>query len=207
MTTKIEIIDLGINNIGSLVNAVNRLESVQVKVISSAGESSNPNLVILPGNGSFGQGAHALRSRGFEEYLLSRHKDQGHILGICLGMHLLCEGSEESEGEQGLGIFSGKVMLLSNDSPVPHSGWEDVYWSPSSPIQYSPTNTPSFYFMHSYALPRTNSENQIAETPRGESSFSSAANSGNTLGVQFHPEKSSKSGARFLERVRKWSNG
>ena len=207
MTTKIEIIDLGINNIGSIVNAVNRLESVSAQVISSSSESSKPNLVILPGNGSFGEGIRALRAKGFDEYLLSRQQNQGHILGICLGMHLLCDASDESEGETGLGIFSGKVMLLDNEAPVPHVGWEDVVWGQSSPIRQNPNLTETYFFMHSYALPSTDSEDQIAKTPRGENCFTSAVHKENALGVQFHPEKSSKSGAAFLETVRKWSNG
>jgi glutamine amidotransferase len=200
-------LDLGVNNLGSLLSAVNRLNDVEVRVVTEARYSSDPDLVILPGNGSFGEGMKALNSKGFKEYLVERHREQKYTLGICLGLQLFCESSEEFTDSEGLGIFSGHVQILTSEDTVPHTGWESVVWRKShNEIKTDPTSN-SYYFMHSYALRPSGSAQELAVSERSGVPFVSVVKNKNSLGVQFHPEKSSKTGSAFLKSVQDWVSG
>lgn len=207
MTTKVEIIDLGINNIGSVKNAFARLENVDISVLSKASDSKEPDLLVLPGNGTFSEGMKQLILAGFDEMVLDRHGKERPILGICLGMQLLFEKSEEGPTTKGLGILKKGLSLLDSTYPIPHAGWEDALWAGNQEFPHKSEETKSYYFMHSYAALDVSPENVMAITKRGGGEFISAVKVGETVAVQFHPEKSSKNGANFLKDVKLWCDG
>jgi imidazole glycerol phosphate synthase glutamine amidotransferase subunit len=139
------------------------------------------DLAVLPGVGSAASAMAGLRKRGIDEALLERARDGRRILGICLGLQLALDESEEDGGVAGLGLVPGRAVRL-RDGRVPRIGWATV----------EPTGE-AFWFAHSYA----------AETPAATATsegIAAVVEHGSFLGVQFHPEKSGAAGARFLER-------
>ena len=138
-----------------------------------------------------------LERSGLREQLVERAAAGVPLLGICLGMQLLFDSSEEHEGASGLGLLPGTVTRL--DAPglkVPHIGWEPVRWEHDSRLTDGiPSGTP-FYFVHSFA-PRPNPDDLLGTAEHG-SRFACAAERENVFGVQFHPEKSSAAGLRLL---------
>lgn len=173
--TTVAVCDYGAGNVRSVEIAFRRLGARIVEDIRGA------DLAVLPGVGSAASAMAGLRARGHDELLRERFGAGRPILGICLGLQLALEESEEDGGVAGLGLVPGRAVRL-RDGRVPRIGWAIV----------EPEGQ-AFYFSHSYA----------AET-RAATSFSenvvAAVESGPFLGVQFHPEKSGAAGARFLER-------
>jgi imidazole glycerol-phosphate synthase subunit HisH len=138
------------------------------------------DLAVLPGVGSARSAMDELRSQGLDEVLRNRVADGRAVLGICLGLQLALEHSEEDGGVDGLGILPGRSVRLT-EGRIPRMGWADV-------------DGTAYYFAHSYA----------AETPCATAwseGIVAEARSGSFLGVQFHPEKSGAPGARYLDRV------
>ena len=145
----IGIIDFQVNNVGSVVNAVDSLD-VQYKIVSEPRELEYCDLVILPGVGSFDSGMNALHSLGFSEALRSLNLDETKILGICLGMQLLFSASDEGELE-GLGFFSHRVRSLRSlgcDELIPHVGFNDVFASGDDEFFSKHCDNKDYYFVH-----------------------------------------------------------
>ena len=203
-TTKIEIVKSGFSNVGSVLSAFSALESTNVSVISEASESKSPHLLILPGNGSFQAATLRLEESGIGDLALERHSKNLPLLGICLGMQLFGETSEESPGAVGLGIIPGSSSILPNVSSVPHVGWEEVLWS-TGPDQPH-FDEEDFYFMHSYEFVPTNESAVLGRSQVGRELICSSVMQGKTIGVQFHPEKSSRAGQRLLLGLQIWLN-
>ncbi len=181
------IFNYGVGNLYSLSSNLRRV-GFEVKISRERKDVESADLVILPGVGAHGAAMKMLR-RIDEVVELLRDR---WVLGICLGMHLLFEESEES-GEKGLGLLKGKVVRLKAPR-VPHMGWNSVKQVRDDEI----VNEGYYYFAHSYAA--ENSEDVVAITTYGRS-FASIVRKGNIIGVQFHPEKSSKRGHEFLRKV------
>ncbi len=170
----------GAGNVRSVVAAFGRL-GADARVTSSPADVAAADLAVLPGVGSAASAMAGLGERGLDDALRDRVASGGPTLGICLGLQLALEESEEDGGVAGLGILPGRAVRIA-EGRVPRIGWARV--EPSGE---------AFYFAHSYA----------AETPAGTASSEgivAIAEAGTFLGVQFHPEKSGAAGARMLER-------
>jgi imidazole glycerol phosphate synthase glutamine amidotransferase subunit len=170
----------GAGNVRSVVAAFRRL-GTDAAVTSSAADVAEAHLAVLPGVGSAASAMEGLRDRGLDRALRERVGAGGATLGICLGLQLAVEESEEDDGVVGLGILPGRAQRL-REGRVPRIGWATV--EPGGE---------AFYFAHSYAVETP------AATARSEGVVA-VAESGSFVGVQFHPEKSGTAGLRFLER-------
>ena len=171
----VAICDYGAGNVRSVEIAFRRLDAEIVD------DAAGADLAVLPGVGSAASAMEGLRGRGLDTVLRDRFRDGRPILGICLGLQLALEESEEDGGVPGLGFLPGRAVRLV-DGRVPRIGWASV----------EPEGD-EFYFAHSYAA------DTPAATAYSEGLVAEAA-AGSFLGVQFHPEKSGAAGARFLER-------
>ncbi len=197
------ILDYGVGNLASIANAVGRTghESMLVGVEHGLPEISH---LIIPGVGSFGYCREQLMNNNLheilQEYIFIR---KINALGICVGMQLMFDGSEESPSASGLGWVNGYISKLKsvNGNRVPHVGWNNVRFEKKS-LGFSEGDSPNFYFDHSYALKTINPDLTVASSDYG-GGFSAIVEKENLLGIQFHPEKSQKNGALILENFLK----
>ena len=195
----IAIIDYGAGNLQSVKKALDYLgcESIitaDKEVIESASH------IILPGVGSFGDAMDSIRSRGLEEIIKNAASGEKKFLGICLGLQLLFEGSEESPGVKGLGIFKGSIVKIPENLglKVPHMGWNSVDIKQKSGIFKDIKDESYFYFVHSYYL-RDAESDIVAGTAEYGVSIECAVQKGNVCATQFHPEKSGEIGLKLLK--------
>ncbi len=193
----IVVIDYGMGNIGSIKNALEFL-GADVLVSDKYRDISNASHIILPGVGSFGDGMANLRGRGLIEILEKEVIEKGKpFLGICLGMQLLAEEGEEGGLNKGLGWVQGRVRKINTNLRLPHIGWNDVVLEKEHTL-FNDISSRVFYFVHSYSFGFKNSEDVIASCQYGEI-FPVVLAKDNIMGVQFHPEKSQKSGLKLLK--------
>ena len=190
--TDVAIIDGGGANIASLQFALERLNVASVLTADHATIQAAPR-VILPGVGAAADAMQKLREAGLDQLI---PKLTQPLLGICLGMQLLFDSSEEDDADC-LGIIAGKACLFepSRERPVPHMGWNQVRQTKSSALLNGISDDAYFYFVHSYAVDVN--EATIGTTNYG-SDFSAVVSRSNFMGTQFHPERSGKNGARIL---------
>jgi len=177
---KVAVCDYGAGNVSSVLAAFARL-GADVRIAETPDAVTAADLAVLPGVGSAASAMAVLRERGLDEALRARVAGGGATLGICLGLQLALERSDEDGGVQGLGLLPGRAVRLS-EGRVPRIGWAQV--EPGGE---------AYYFAHSYA----------AETPSVSATSEgivAEARSDSFVGVQFHPEKSGAAGARFLKR-------
>ena len=184
------IVDIGCGNIGSLRMAFERL-GIAATISGDAAVIEAADRVVLPGVGAAGFAMDQIRARGLTDVLRRLRQP---VLGVCLGMHLMFESSEEGDVET-LGVLAGRVRRLSAapDRPVPHMGWSRLTVSDTSS---GVTSGDYVYFAHSFAAddgPAT-----VATADYGRA-IPALVRSGNWLGTQFHPERSGAAGARVLE--------
>jgi glutamine amidotransferase len=188
----IAIIDYGAGNVASVANAVTRLGSPFV-ITSSMNELENADKIIFPGVGEASFAVNQLLSRNLFSYLQKIDKP---LLGICLGMQLLCSHSEEGN-TTGLGIFPIPVLRFdSAKTKVPHIGWNTVHFKTGNKLFKGLNQDEFFYFANSYYAPTSEFTTSLAEN---NISFSSSLEKDNYYGVQFHPEKSSAPGLKVLK--------
>ncbi|WP_133135543.1 imidazole glycerol phosphate synthase subunit HisH [Legionella rowbothamii] len=189
----IAVIDVSGNNLTSLGNALSRLGFNYV-LTHDAHQILNASHVILPGVGTAEYGMNSLQSHGLVEVLKSLTQP---LLGICLGMQLLLDSSEEAEVDC-LGLIPGRVKRFAqkNDFPVPHMGWNQLQWCQDSPLQRGLNEQDYVYFVHSYAL--GSEEYALARCEYNEP-FTAIVNKDNVWGMQFHPEKSAQTGMLLLK--------
>ncbi|MFH1850563.1 MAG: imidazole glycerol phosphate synthase subunit HisH [archaeon] len=186
----ITIIDYGAGNLASVANALKCIGAEYR--IADRPDEVNCDAIILPGVGAFGFMMESLRTKGLEMPIKNAIAGGTKFLGICLGMQVLFEGSEESPGVSGLGIFPGRVVRF-RKGKVPQVGWNKVI--PRKPMfseGYS-------YFVNSYYVV-PGDEGIVAAVSDYYSEFVCAVQSGNVTAVQFHPEKSGDFGIEFLRR-------
>lgn len=195
----IGLVDYGAGNLFSVRNALDRLHFAS-RLITSPAEFEGLDRIILPGVGHFGAAADRLRASGVFAALRNWAALGRPLLGICLGMQLLFDGSEEDDGQSsGLGIFRGRVVKLRGPRRI-HIGWNTIY--PMGKNQIIPEGP--YYFVHGFAPRAVKARDILAESRFGESVFSAAIGRGAILGVQFHPEKSGLLGLDLLAR---WVEG
>ncbi len=197
------VIDCGIGNIGSIVNALKYLD-LEINVLDKPNQLSGYTHFILPGVGSFPVGMSNLVSSGWDSVIREKVSAGFPFLGICLGMQLLFNGSEEYGDTRGLGLIAGVVRRfeLPKECRVPHVGWNSLTINREHPI-FIRINKADFYFVHSYHCVPTFQENIIATCDYGKH-FVAAVSKNNTVGVQFHPEKSQDVGLKILENFASW---
>jgi glutamine amidotransferase len=197
----IKIVDYGLGNILAFQNMYKRL-NIEVSVAKNAGELSDATKLILPGVGAFDHAMALLEASGMHEPLSEMVLDRKlPVLGICVGMQLLADTSEEGRS-QGLGWVPGRVTafasLQQQDLQIPHMGWNDVKPTAHSQLFAQLEVDARFYFLHSFFFHCERTEHVAAVSSYG-SDFSCAVQHENIYGVQFHPEKSHHFGAQLLK--------
>ncbi|CAN5355925.1 imidazole glycerol phosphate synthase subunit HisH [soil metagenome] len=190
----IAIVNYGAGNIQSIKFAIQRL-GFEAVLTSEATEILSADKVIFPGVGEASSAMRMLRSTGLEKVIPTLKQP---VLGICLGMQLMCESSEEGN-TKGLGIFDAKVVKFNNGLKVPQIGWNQIY-DLRSVLFEGVKEKDYIYLVHSYYIPEC--KETIASTEYGIE-YTSAIQKNNFYGVQFHPEKSSTAGEKILENFLK----
>ena len=197
----ISILDYGSGNINAIRNIYERL-NIPSELISSVGEIEKAERVILPGVGAFDETISTLREKGIVD-ILNRRVEKGNllILGICVGMQMLADCSEEGS-LAGLGWIPGEVKkfdknLIQGKPKLPHLGWNSISIVKECPLFKGIDEEIGFYFVHSYYFNCKYVENVLTTTDYGIT-FHSAISRGNVYGVQFHPEKSHDNGIQLL---------
>ncbi len=193
----ISIVDYGIGNLPNVERALRRAGANEVRVSDRADDILSSRAVVLPGVGHFGHCARELRRRGLDGPVREARARRIPLLGLCVGMQLFFEGSEEDASATGLGLLPGTVRRLRGAARVPHTGWNGVRFRGGHPWLSNDLDGVYFYFVHSYA-PEATADSVIATTDDG-GTFGSIVGGDGILGVQFHPEKSSFMGTRLLE--------
>lgn len=197
----ITIIDYGLGNVLAFVNVYKR-ENIPVKVARTAADLEGATRLILPGVGSFDHAMVQLTQSGMREPLETMVvRDKMPVVGICVGMQMLADGSDEGT-EAGLGWVPGRVRkfdasLLPAGTLLPHMGWNDVKPTAPGGLFRELEQDARFYFLHSYYFECAQASDALAYTDYGPA-FSCAVRRDNVYGVQFHPEKSHHFGARLL---------
>ena len=196
------ILDYKIGNLSSIKNMLSKAGEPNARITNDVGAIREATKLILPGVGSFDYGMEQLRGSGFYEVLNQRVLDDRiPVLGICLGVQLLTEGSDEGNST-GLGWIRGQTVAfdkkkLTTQAKIPHMGWTDIVPAKKSRIFADMHEEPRFYFVHSYHLaPSDPSDVLVNATYCYE--FAAGVERDNIIGVQFHPEKSHKYGMKFL---------
>jgi len=201
----ISIIDYDAGNIKSVEKALQYLgkEAIITRDKDIILESSH---VILPGVGSFGDAMGKIREYKLENVIYDVVDKKIPFLGICLGLQLLYETSEESEGVTGLGVLEGKITKIpkQGDLKIPHMGWNSLDISPKAKLFEGIENHPYVYFVHSYYL-QAKREEEVAATTEYGVHIHASVERGNVFACQFHPEKSSTVGLKILENFVKLS--
>lgn len=200
------ILDYGMGNLGSVLNMFRKI-GVQAKVSSDLDEIQQAEKLLLPGVGAFDAAMERITKQGFREVLDRRVLvDKIPILGICLGMQLLTDSSQEGK-LPGLGYIPAKTIKFNSepDLKIPHMGWNEVRLTQASKLTKDIDKVSAFdaharfYFVHSYKAIVENEENSILKSIHGTQEFDAAIQKGNIYGAQFHPEKSHKFGMQILK--------
>ena len=198
----IVIIDYGVGNLGSIRNMLNKI-GVEGVISSETNIIDAASKLILPGVGAFGYGIKKLNDSGIIKTLEKKVLgEKTPILGICLGAQLFTRRSEEGR-INGLGWFDAETVKFDfGNNPqnlkIPHMGWSDVTFNPSSRLFTDMYSEPRFYFVHAYHLKTIHKQEIVATSVYGHE-FCSGMERDNIVGVQFHPEKSHKFGMRILK--------
>ncbi len=195
----IAIIDYGAGNLHSVKNALDFLGAKSV-VTGDREEILNADRVILPGVGAFGDAMKCLDGSGLTETVRESALSGRPFLGICLGLHLMFEESEESPGVKGLGIFKGKVVKIpeSKNLKIPHMGWNSITITKDSKILKNIGDNPYVYFVHSYYV-KADDKNLISAYTEYGQKLDIAVERDNIFATQFHPEKSGDTGMDILK--------
>ena len=205
MSKKIVIIDYGIGNVKSMYNAFFNI-GLKPELTSDKQTILNADAVVLPGVGAFNKGMENLNERGLFQIIHEYIKKGNPFLGVCLGMQMLLEESDEFGLTPGLGLIKGKVVKLPilpySEEKLPHVSWNELNepqkgrWK-GTIFENIPVNTDA-YFVHSFVAEPTNEKDILATTNYAGVDFCSAVQHENIYGTQFHPEKSSNRGLSIL---------
>ncbi len=193
----IAIVDYGMGNLRSVQKAFEKV-GANVCVTHSPMELEGANGIVLPGVGAFGQAMDNLRAGGWVEPLTHLCARRVPFIGICLGMQLLFESSEEMGKHAGLGILAGHVRRFPNGLKVPQMGWNQIHIRQSSPLLQGVADGGFAFFVHSYYCVPKDTATVLATTDYGIE-FASVVGEGTVMGAQFHPEKSQAVGLKMLE--------
>jgi imidazole glycerol-phosphate synthase subunit HisH len=194
----ISIVDYGLGNVFAFRNAYERL-NIPVALVRTPAEVENATRLILPGVGAFDRAMEQLDASGLraaiEEFALVK---KGPLLGVCVGMQMLAESSEEGQ-RRGLGWINGEARRFPGDAvALPHMGWNNVAPASQQGLFDGMNGDSRFYFLHSFYVECHDRSDVLAVADYG-GAFCCAVNRGNIFGVQFHPEKSHRWGTRLLK--------
>ncbi len=193
------ILDYGSGNVKSVFNLLSTLID-DVVISNASAEIANASHIVLPGVGAFGTAMRKIRETlpmdDLEQAVLTEKKP---FLGICVGMQVMASRGVEFGEHAGLGWIAGSVEKLDvNDLPLPHVGWNNVICKQASPLLEGLGGDPDFYFVHSFVFNVANPKHMLASTNYGEE-FCSVIQHENLFGVQFHPEKSQRTGIKLMK--------
>lgn len=195
---KVAIIDYGVGNLRSVEKAF-AATGCEAVVTGDVNLLSDAERLVLPGVGAFGACMKAFREHGFESLVGERVRQGTPLLGVCVGMQMLFDESEEFGRHDGLRFLRGRVRRFDNGLLVPQVGWNQIEWRGGAhPLTDGIESGDFFYFVHSYYCEPEAREDVIGETEYG-TAYASVVARGNVCGVQFHPEKSQAAGLRLLE--------
>ncbi len=189
------IVDYGVGNLMSVRNALSYL-GLESKITSDDREFELADAIILPGVGAFPDAWEKLSAPNLDK-VLKREAERKPILGICLGMQLLFQRSEEVRPCEGLGFIQGSVERIPTDLKLPHIGWNSLKFSGDSPLFRGIPQEVYVYFVHTFCGMAERDEQVIARTDYGVPVVAAVQN-GNVFGTQFHPEKSGEVGLEML---------
>jgi glutamine amidotransferase len=196
------IIDYGMGNLKSVYNAFDYVGE-DVLIIDELLKFDECTHLIIPGVGSYKRAMENLNHLGYIEPIIRHHEDKKPILGICLGMQILSTIGQEPSICNGLNIIEGEVMKFDIDKRVPHVGWNSINTYHSHPVLSGIKDSVDFYFVHSYIFKPKNQKDTLATTTY-QDEFSSIISKNNTVGIQFHPEKSQENGLKIIENFAQW---
>jgi glutamine amidotransferase len=200
----IVVVDYGMGNLRSVSKALEHLGAA-VKVSNRTEDLEAAEKIVLPGVGAFGDAVVELRKRKLFECLQAQATKKKKIFGICLGLQLFMETSEESPTAQGLGLLPGKVLKFDSlKDKVPHMGWNNVLHQNKHVLLNGLPNESFFYFVHSYYVECIDQKNKIGSCDYAGVSFSAIAGNENLFATQFHPEKSQTAGLTILNNFLRW---
>ncbi|PAX52182.1 imidazole glycerol phosphate synthase subunit HisH [Brunnivagina elsteri] len=195
----IAVVDYGMGNLHSVCKALEKAGATP-KITDSPKVIEQADAVVLPGVGAFDPAVQHLRSRSLEQPIKNAIASGKPFLGICLGLQILFESSEEGR-EPGLGIIPGKVrrFLPEPNITIPHMGWNQLeFTQPKHLLWEHLPPQPWVYFVHSYYVDPSNPSDKAAIVTHGNQSITAAISRDNLMAVQFHPEKSSNIGLQIL---------
>ena len=205
----IAIIDYGMGNVHSVCKALNKVldKNSTVKITNSLNDLSDCSHIVFPGQGAASECMINI-DKNLDIVEFKKIISQKPFLGICMGLQVLMTHSEENEGSNCLNILDGKVLSIerkmNSNLKVPHMGWNKVKQENKHPLWNNIPDGAFFYFVHSYFVKPLDKSN-ILSTTNYDLDFASALYKDNIAAVQFHPEKSSKMGLRFLENFINWN--
>jgi imidazole glycerol phosphate synthase glutamine amidotransferase subunit len=199
--TSVVLLDYGAGNVRSVAKAFEH-QGARVKVTADPDAARRADRLALPGQGHFGQCMRRLEESGLARAVRDFVATGRPFLGICVGMQLLFEGSEEAPGVAGLGLLPGIVRRLRTDLPLPHVGWNSVEWvrtAEADPVLAGVAGPEPryFYHVHSYASLEADAAHVLGRCTYDDA-FASVVRRENAWGIQFHPEKSQEDGLRIL---------
>ena len=194
----IGIVDYGIGNLRSVEKAFHAVGAEAI-VSDDDGRLAECDGLVLPGVGAFGDGVDGLRSSGLDRVVIRAVEDETPVLGLCLGLQLLFEGSDEFGSHRGLGVLRGRVVRFPDTvRVVPHTGWNSVHAVRPHPLFSGLDEDPYFYFVHSFHVVADDRDDVIGETEYDGVVFPSVCAKANLYGAQCHPEKSHTAGLKLL---------
>lgn len=199
-TPRVAVVDYGAGNLVSIEQALAAAGASVHRAVSAA-EIGDPDLLVVPGVGAAAPAMERLRDGGFIEPIRAWIEADRPFLGICLGLQLLFDGSDE-DGAETLGIIPGRTVRLRDAPTLPHIGWNQVSRRGDHPAFDGIESDADFYFVHSYVgQPAPGATGVILALTEHGAPFVSAVQRGRLLGVQFHPERSSVAGLRLVANV------
>jgi glutamine amidotransferase len=191
----VAVLDYGVGNLHSAAKALDRA-GAEVRVVPTVAAAAGAAGLVVPGVGAYGACLRGLASAGGAAAVAGWLAGGRPLLGICVGMQLLFEASEEGPVGDGVGVVPGKIRRLTGGVKIPHIGWDEVTVRPGSRLLAGLEEGTRFYFVHSYA-PEPDGEAVAAVCHYGRR-FAAAVEHGNLFGTQFHPEKSGRAGLALL---------
>jgi glutamine amidotransferase len=196
---KIGIVDYNMGNLASVNNAFIKI-GADAEIVSDADKLKNYDKLVFPGVGAFGDATRHLKETNLDKAMKEFVKSGKYVIGVCLGMQLLFESSEEFGSHKGLGLIEGEVVKFDKNKvgahKIPHMGWNKMFFTKCSAL-FKGLNNPYLYFVHSFHVV-CDEKYVIGKTVYGYE-FVSAVNKDNVFGFQPHPEKSHNAGLKILE--------
>ena len=198
------VVDYGMGNLRSVSKALEHLGG-KVKISSSPKDIERADKLVLPGVGAFGDAVRELQSAGLFAPVQSFVRAKRPFFGICLGLQLLFERSDENPEAAGLGVFEGRVRAFQSASvKIPHMGWNQIRILQNHPLLHGVPDERTFYFVHSYYAAPKESGWVVARCLYGEEDFAACLGTETVFATQFHPEKSQEAGLTILKNFLAW---